>query len=145
MKTLKKLKKIAGKVKDSLYWDLFYTIGYSSVTGLGNGLGNLRQGESFSEGFGNAYCNNFPLGMAVNLVYPVVFDQLKETKHYRTYANLFTLGVNGAFLLWHYLAGTENPLEAMSLNTLAGLAMANKHVNETQEKDLENKLVAEVN
>ncbi|MFH1308265.1 MAG: hypothetical protein ABIH72_05415 [archaeon] len=134
-----KIKKIAEKAKELLYWDLFYTIGYSSSAGLANGLANSRGDEDFSEGFGQAYCNNFPLGIAMNLAYPLVFNQLKKTKHYRLYSNLFTIAVNTGFLAWHHYAGTEHPIEAMGLNTAIGLAMANRNVSET--KNLETEVV----
>ena len=117
---------------EHLYWDLYYTVGYSSTAGLGNGLANSEKGESFSEGFGEAYVNNFPLGMLVNLAYPLAFKKFEKSKYYRLYANLFTLGVNAGFLAWHYLAGTDNPVETMIPNTIVGLLMANRHVSETQ-------------
>lgn len=133
------IRETAKKIYDILYWDVYYTVGYSSVGGVGNGLANMDEGESFSDGFGEAYVNNFPLGMAVNLVYPLVFRQLQKSKHYRLYANLLTVGVNLGFLSWHYFTGTENPVETMVPNTAIGLAMANRHVSDTS--SLENKIV----
>lgn len=119
-------------IAESLYWDLYYTIGYSSVAGLGNGLANAEEGKSFSNGFGEAYTNNFPLGMVVNLAYPIAFKYFQKSKHYRLYANLFTAGINLGFLVWHYYLKTENPIETMIPNTAVGLAMANKHVSKTK-------------
>lgn len=124
---------------ETLYWDLYYTIGYSSMAGLGNGLANIEDDKSFSDCFGEAYVNNFPLGMTVNIVYPLAFKRFEKSKNYRLYANLFTAGVNLGFLAWHYLSGTDNPMETMVPNTAVGLAMANKHVSETK-KGLEEKL-----
>lgn len=135
-------KNYLGRLKnlgETLYWDLYYTIGYSSMGGLGNGLANVGDGKSFSDGFGEAYVNNFPLGMAANLVYPLAFKQFEKSKNYRLYANLFTVGVNLGFLAWHYFAGTDNPIETMAPNIAIGLAMANRHVSETK-KGLEKKL-----
>lgn len=136
-KDFRKAGKFAKKVGETAYWDLYYTTGYSSMAGLGNGMANAQKGESFKEGFGEAYINNFPLGMAVNLAYPLIFNKLKKSKNYRLYANLATLGINAGFLAWHYLTGTENPVQAMIPNTLVGLAMANGHVSQTKKKNLE--------
>ena len=130
---LKRLKNIG----EALYWDLYYTVGYSSMAGLGNGLANVEDGKSFSDGFGEAYVNNFPMGMAVNLVYPIAFRQLRRSKNYRLYANLLTVAVNLGFLAWHYFTGTDNPVATMIPNTAVGLTMANRHVSET---DLDEKL-----
>lgn len=117
---------------NALYWDLYYTVGYSSMAGLGNGLATAEQGGDFSHSFGEAFVNNFPLGAFVNLAYPIAFNKLRETGHYRAYANLFTLGVNLGFLAWHYFTGTEHPLQAILPNIAIGLAIANRHVSETQ-------------
>lgn len=133
-----KIKQISKNVYNTLYRDLYYTVGYSSMGGLGNGLANLEKEESFKDGFGEAYVNNFPLGMSVNLAYPIAFNKLKQTKHYRLYANLFTIAVNAGFLAWHYFTGTDNTIQTMIPNTAIGLAMANKHVSET--KDLDKKI-----
>ena len=128
---LKQLKTVG----EALYYDLYYTIGYSSMAGLGNGLANLESGKSFSNGFGEAYVNNFPLGIAVNIVYPIAFKKFEKTKNYRLYANLFTVGVNLGFLAWHYVTGTDNPIATMVPNMAVGLAMANRHVSETEDLD----------
>ena len=79
----------------------------------------------------------------MNPVYPIAFKQFKKSKHYRLYANLFTLGINLGFLAWHYYTGTDNPVETMIPNTAIGLAMANRHISETQnlEKIINKKLV----
>ncbi len=135
---VEKLRDFGRKVCDTLYWDTYYTTGYSSTAGVGNGIANAENGESFSDGFGEAYCNNFPAGMVANLAYPIVFCQLKKTKHFRLYVNLFTLGVNGAFLAYHTLAGTDNPIATMTPNTAVGLVMANRYASES--KNLEEKI-----
>lgn len=122
------------KVYETFLVDLGYTMGYSSVAGLGNALAAQEHGENFESAFGEAYVHNFPPGMAANLAYPVVFNRLREGSHYRLYANLFTIGVNAGFLAWHYLCGTEHPLQTMIPNTLAGLAMANFHVTKTRKE-----------
>ena len=137
----KKAGSLAKKVGEAAYWDLYYTTGYSSMAGLGNGLANAQRGESFKDGFGEAYVNNFPLGMAVNLAYPLLFNKLKKSKNYRLYANLATIGINAGFLAYHYFAGTENPLQTMIPNMAIGLAMANQHVTKTKEKNLEEKIL----
>lgn len=121
------------------YWDMYYTVGYSSISGLGNGLGNMQQGTSFAEGFGEGYVHNFPLGIAINVIYPIVFQQLCALNKYRVYANLFTVAANVGFLAWHCVMGTHNPIQTMIPNTIVGLVMVNRHVSETQ-KNLEEKI-----
>ncbi|MBN2101950.1 MAG: hypothetical protein JW716_03705 [Candidatus Aenigmarchaeota archaeon] len=134
MQTKEDMKKLKG-IGNVLYWDFYYSTGYGGIAGLSNGLSNMGKGKSFSDGFGEGYVNNFSLGMGVNLAYPVIFRQLQKTNHYRLYANLFTLGINAGFLGWHYLTGTDNPLQTTLATTAAGLLMANKHVSETINKD----------
>ena len=120
-------------ITNKLYWDLYYTIGYSMTAGIGNGLGNLQNDKSFSDGFGEGFVNNVPLGMAINVVYPIAFDFLKKREHYRRNANLLTLGINLGFLAWHYLTGTENPLQTMMPTMGVRLLMTNRFVTETQQ------------
>ena len=125
----------AGKPKslqtilNALFWDAVYTQGYSGAAGVYNGISAAASGESFCEGFGHAYINNFVAGIAVNWVYDPVLRKLESTNHYRLWANLFTIGVQAAFLSWHYIAGTDDPLMAMLPNTAIGLAMTNMHVS----------------
>jgi hypothetical protein len=60
-------------IADTLYQDLYYTIGYSCTAGVGNGIGCARENERFDHGFGEGFCNNFPLGTVLNLMYPLLF------------------------------------------------------------------------
>jgi hypothetical protein len=71
--------------------------------------------------------------MLVNLIYPIVFKRFQKSKNYRLYANLFTIVVNRGFLGWYYLTGKDNPRATMAPNIAVRLAMANRHVSETQD------------
>tara|TARA_B100002003_G_C13975755_1_gene472037 strand:+ start:237 stop:659 length:423 start_codon:yes stop_codon:yes gene_type:complete len=138
-KTLEKLLSIGRAVKEAAYWTTYYTVGFSSMNGLGNGLANEHQGESFSDGFGEAYVNNFLPGLAINSIYPVAHKLMQKTDHYRLYANLFNLGVGATFLALHTYLGTENPLPAVIPSVAIGAAMTNRQVTEVQQS-LENEL-----
>ncbi len=125
------------KIYNTFYQSFSYAIGFSSAAGLGNGLENLRNQESFYHGFGEAYINNFPLSFAICLVYPLAFSQLKKSKHYRLYANLLFLTISSCMLANHYLTGTENPIQTI----IPGLTIGSLMVNNQVSKDsLENKL-----
>jgi hypothetical protein len=125
-----RLKQIAQKIKETAYWDAYYTIGYSTMNGVGNGL--AAGDKPFSHAFGEAFVNNTGLGAAINLVYPLAHSKLKESKHYRLYANMFNVAVGAGFLAWHYHMGTEHPLQAVLPSIAVGTAMTNRQVTETQ-------------
>ena len=109
------------------------------MNGLGNGLANQHQGKSFSDGFGEAYVNNFAPGLVINLLYPVAHKFMQKTDHYRTYANLFNLGVGAAFMGLHTHLGTENPLAAVLPSGGVGTLMTNAQVSQVQ-RNLESRL-----
>jgi hypothetical protein len=114
-----------------VYWDLYFTVGYSCTAGLGNGLAAEKSGREFDDGFGEGFVHNFGPGLAVNAVYPLAFKMLEKTGNYRRNALFFTAVVNAGFLAWHYATGTEHPFAAMLPNLAIGLAMTNRHVNKT--------------
>jgi hypothetical protein len=119
-------------IADTLYQDLYYTIGYSCTAGVGNGIGCARENERFDHGFGEGFCNNFPLGTVLNLMYPLLFRQIEESSQFRSYAHIITLGINLCFLGWHYYTGTEHPIQTMMPNVAIGLAMTNRTVTEKE-------------
>ncbi len=119
------------------YKNLMYTIGFSSASGLGNGLGNLAQEKSFSDGVGQGCVNHFPSGFLLAFAYIGILNYLKKTNHYRLYANLMQVGFTTTFLTWHYCVGTDNPLQTMMPVTAIGLMMVN---NQVSKDSLENKL-----
>ena len=45
----KKAGSLAKKVGEAAYWDIYYTTGYSSMAGLGNGIANAQRGGSFKK------------------------------------------------------------------------------------------------
>lgn len=139
-KTLKeKAVKLARAVKDIAYWTTYYTVGYSSMNGLGNGLANQYQDKSFSDGFGEAYVNNFVPGLAINLLYPFAHKFIQNNDNYRLYANVFNLGVGAAFFVLHKHLGTENPILAVLPSIAIGTVMTNRQVTEVKQS-LENKI-----
>ena len=130
LKDIKKLKDI-GNV---LYWDILYTISFSSGAGLTNGVVNAQKGESFQEGFGHAYCNHFVPSLGVNLAYPTLVKLFCKTKHPRLYSNILSVGINLGFLTMHYYRGTENPVATTAPLLVIGLVMTNKQVTDDLEK-----------
>ena len=122
------------KAYDTFYRTMAYNVVFSSMAGLGNGLGS--EGD-FSDAFGQGYVNHFFWGLLLNVGYPLVFNQLKKTKHYRAYANLYQVGITTLNLLAHYSLGTENPISTVAPMTAIAFPMVNKHVSETLEEKLE--------
>ncbi len=140
MTTIKQRLMSLGKtIKDAAYWTTYYTVGFSSMNGFGNGLANQQQGKDFSDGFGEAYVNNFTPGLVINLLYPIAHRFMRNTGHYRTYANLFNLGVGAAFIVLHAHLGTENPLAAVLPSIGVGAVMTNAQVTQVQH-DLESRV-----
>jgi hypothetical protein len=128
-----KIMHVGKTIKDAAYWTTYYTVGFSSVNGLGNGLANQHQGKSFNEGFGEAYVNNFAPGLAINLLYPIAHKFMQTTGRYRLYANLFNLGVGAGFAFLHMYLGTENPISAVFPSVAVGAVMTNRQVTEVQQ------------
>ncbi len=140
MTTLKqRLMHLGNAIKDAAYWTTYYTVGFSSMNGLGNGLANYQQGKDFSDGFGEAYVNNFGPGLVINLLYPITHRFMQNTDHYRLFANLFNVAVGAGFIALHNHLGTENPLEAVLPSIAVGAVMTNRQVTEVQQT-LEKKL-----
>ena len=65
-----------------LYWDLYYTVGFSSMAGLSNGIADTIKGDDFSDAFGEGYVNHFTLGIAINLLHSPILSRLKSSNHY---------------------------------------------------------------
>ncbi|MDP1695157.1 MAG: hypothetical protein Q8L34_06485 [Candidatus Woesearchaeota archaeon] len=140
MTTIKqRLMNLGKTIKDAAYWTTYYTVGFSSVNGLGNGLANYQQGNDFSNGFGEAYINNFAPGLIINLLYPMAHNHMQRTDHYRLFANLFNVAVGAAFVGLHAHLGTENPLAAVLPSVGIGAVMTNAQVSQVQQT-LESKL-----
>ena len=130
------MKSLAKKLFDICYYDLYYTIGYGTLAGLGNGYGDHTAGNRFDYGFGEGFINNAKLGLLINPVYPILFKHLQKGKNYRRNAHLFNLGLNLLFLGWHYYVGTANPIQTQIPSLLVGVLMVNKHVSETLDEKL---------
>lgn len=140
MTTIKQRLINLGKIiKDTAYWTTYYTVGFSSMNGLGNALANYQQGKDFSDGFGEAYVNNFVSGLIINSLYPITHKFMQNTSYYRVYAHLFNLGVGAAFIGLHAHLGTENPLAAVLPSLGIGAIMTNAQVSQVQ-RNLENRI-----
>jgi len=132
-KAYKDIKAVTSKVMDFIYRDLYYTIGYGCVVGMGNGLATLKSGSRFDYGFGEGFVNNFKLGIFLNALYPALFNFTKKSTSFRIYAHLLAFAMNTAFLIWHYYAGTENPVAAVAPCYFIGHTMT-----EMQVRDIKN-------
>lgn len=145
----------AGKAYDYGMWTIMYTAMYGTLAGTGNAIGKYQQAEKILEGvhndeiykaFGEGFINMaVPVGIIANVAYPIVFNQLSKTKHFRFLANAFNVvAMNGGFLALHFFLGTENPFAAQALPLIVGTAMVNIHVSAIQhsrnQSGLENKV-----
>ena len=132
---------LARRVADFVYRDLYYTIGYGTLVGIGNGMASAEHGERFDHGFGEGFVNNAKLGVFVNTVYPLAFSQFRKTKHFQAYAQLWNVAVNAGFLAWHTYMGTENPFSAILPAVVLGAVMTAKQVGEIKRQDLEERVL----
>jgi len=116
-------------VKD-LYWAIIYTLAFSTLAGIGNAFPDIHMGFRnliylFREGF----INNVYLAIIVNTFFTKVINSLRNKKHFRLKSNLFTAWVEVGFLVWHYMIGTNNPLQTMSLIVILAFLLVNYHVS----------------
>ena len=127
--------KIRQKVKGIetfLYRTTYYTIGFSTVVGIGNGLASTQQNGRFDHAFGEGFVNNVIGGLFANMAYSLVLGKLEKSKNFRLYANLANFTVNAGMLAWHFYAGTENPISASTPAFFVGAYLTNKDVTKTQ-------------
>ncbi|MFC1732027.1 hypothetical protein ACFL6I_17050 [candidate division KSB1 bacterium] len=127
--------KLLDKIKkayDTTYRAVGYSISSSSIAGLGNGLAS----DYFKNGFGEGFVNHFTLAFPLSCTYPVLFERMRDSKHYRLYANSYHIGITTVMCLFHYIVGTENPIETVAPIALISFPILNRHVSET--KNIEN-------
>ena len=115
-------------IKD-LYWNLLYTLGFGLAAGIGNAIPEAESLKNFILALGNGFLNNAKLGIFINLFFAKTVDLLGKTSYPRLYTNLFCAFVQALFLSWHYIIGTENPIQTMVLPILIGFVLVNYHVN----------------
>ena len=127
---MSRLQEIVKELYDSSYRAISYSVGFSSMAGLGNAL---AQDASFKEGFGRGYVNHFPLSLFFCYSYPLIFNHLKKDRNYRIYANIYQATLTLSLLAWHYYSGTDSPLAIMVPVAMVGFPMVNKHVSETED------------
>ncbi|MCH7568233.1 MAG: hypothetical protein IIA87_02320 [Nanoarchaeota archaeon] len=143
------------KAYDYVMWDIIYTAMYGTLAGIGNAAANYQYRGSILEGvhndnvyhgFGEGFINMaVPTGILVNFAYPVFFDRLKKTKHFRFWANALNISVmNGGFLALHFALGTENPFAAQVLPLIVGTAAVNIHVSAIRQSNRQNDLESKV-
>jgi hypothetical protein len=111
-----------------LYWTLFYGISLSSLAGIGNsysasGLNNFLL--LFMQGFVNAMY----LSIFVNIFYVKIIDKFSNLDHFRRNGNILWFTVLLLFIAWHYILGTENPLQANIMPGIASLVLTNYHIS----------------
>ncbi len=128
----KKLNDGVISAKKFAYTTLYYTTGYSTVVGIGNGVAALSGGGDFVNSFNEGFLNNIPVSLAVNSIYGLTFPLLELKENFRTYAHAINLSLNSGFLAWHYYLGTENPLSACLPPIAIGLVMTEALVRRVQ-------------
>jgi len=126
---LNKIIQTIGNNYKAVYNSINYTIGFSSAAGLGNGLGNLQQENNFSDGFGQGYINHFQIAFFTGFAYTYALKHFRDSKHSRLYSNLFHAGISSGFLIWHYIIGTENPIQTILPPATFGFMMVNNNVS----------------
>ena len=113
-----------------LYWTIFYAVSISLLAGIGNGISEINSGINRVIYFTfQGFVNNFYLSFFVNIFYPKIVNRLSYGKHLRRNGNIFWAIVAGLFVAWHYLIGTENPVQTNILPNLAALIITNYHIN----------------
>jgi len=145
----------AGKAYDYGMWTIMYTAMYGTFAGIGNAAEKYRQAERISEGvhndeiyraFGEGFINMaVPVGIIANVLYPIFFNQLGKTKHFRFLANAFNVvAMNGGFLALHFALGIEHPFAAQALPLVIGTAVVNMHVSSIRRSNRLNDLESKV-
>ena len=120
------------KVLDYLYWDVYFTAGFSMMAGLGNAFSAVEQ--SFDHAFGEGFINNAKLGILMNLVFPLIQDVTKESTHYRRNAHIVNTAINAGFLGWHYFTGTENPIQSILPCYAVGAVMSERMASDLEKR-----------
>jgi hypothetical protein len=111
-----------------LYWTLFYAISISILAGIGNSMADLNSGNMFfliSQGF----LNNIFLSLLINIFYPKIISKLSDMPNLRRNGNLFWAFIFALFVAWHYILGTENPIQANIPPNLAALILTNYQIS----------------
>ena len=112
----------------NLYWTLFYTVSLSFLVGLGNAipaLGSEKMLPLVYQGF----INNIPFSIFINLFYAKIIDKISNLGHLRRDGNILWAIVLVLFVLWHFIIGTENPIQANIMPGIVSLILTNYNIN----------------
>jgi len=114
----------------NLSWTLFYAISISLLAGIGNSISELNSGINnvfflSLQGF----VNNLYLSFFVNIFYPRIVEWLSHRSHMRRNGNILWAIIFALFVVWHFIIGTENPIQTNIIPNLAALIITNYHIN----------------
>lgn len=113
-----------------LYWGLFYAVSLSLLAGFGNALPELNTNilnmlYLVFQGF----LNNLYLSLFVNIFYAKLINKFSYGSHLRRNGNILWGAVLLMFISWHYIIGTENPIQANIMPGIASLILTNYQIN----------------
>lgn len=109
------------------YWTLIYAVGISILAGIGNVFPEIQSGKVLFT-FWQGFLNNLYFSIFINLFYARMINFLGNKKHLRFNGNLLWIVLTIMFLIWHYLIGTENPIETNILPAIAAFILTNYHI-----------------
>jgi hypothetical protein len=113
-----------------LYWTLFYAVSISLLAGIGNGISELGSGVNSAAYFVvQGFINNLYFSFFVNIFYAKIVDRLSHGRHFRRNGNILWAIVAVLSVTWHYIMGTENPIQTNILPNLTALIVTNHHIN----------------
>ncbi len=116
-------------------WMFYYLIAFGALAGIGNSLSELNSGlKILLPLFWQGFLNNSYLSILITIIFAKSVNLLSTKKHFRLNVNIFNAIIMVLFLLWHYIIGTENPLQAMVLPALLSLFLINHHVSAVKNK-----------
>lgn len=111
-----------------LYWTFYYAVSLSLLAGLGNAFFDTSDG-SFSYLLFQGFLNNFYLSFFINVFYSKIIFKLSKGSNLRRNGNLLAAIVLVAFIVWHYILGTDNPIQANILPGITSFILTNYHIS----------------
>ena len=116
-----------------LYWNAYYTITFAALAGGGNSM-KAPNAERMLSDFQEGFFNNAKMGAVLNSFYAYFVDVMSRTTNSSLYNNIFCASVQAAFLAGHYLSGTSNPVETMTIPIAASFFLTNYHTRTIQQE-----------
>ncbi len=115
---------------NDLLWTIIYVFIFSSYAGFNNVLGSLvMKNASIASAFFVAFLNHAKIGILIGLFYARGIKYLCKYKHRRLYVFIFVTFTILAFLVWHIIEGTQNPLFVIIPHWIIALILANIQVS----------------